>query len=526
MDLTAIRGKYFKRLISDYAGPALRRYGSAVEPKYVSYSLIRWLFLRFLGMIYLIAFLSLWSQVDGLIGSEGILPAQRFLDAVKSQIGLKRYWLVPSLFWFNPSDAFLDVLCGGGVLSSILLIVGFLPRLSLLLLWLLYLSLVVIGQNFLSFQWDVLLLETGFLAIFFAPKGLWPRLSNKSQPSVLALWLLRVLLFKLMLQSGLVKLMSGDPTWRNLTALNFHYETQPLPTWIGWYAHQLPEVFGKVSVAIMFVIELVVAFLIFSPRKWRHGSAGILIGFQILIILTGNYCFFNLLTINLSLLLLDDQFFNRHLQQKLRLPGEQKRDIIAKGFVQPKRWLVTILAWALFFIYGLQIFNTGFFQGNPPQPFNKLLASIRPLRTLNSYGLFAVMTTVRNEIIVEGSNDQETWLPYEFKWKPGDLSRPPLWVAPHQPRLDWQMWFAALRSYNQNAWFVNFLVRILQSSESVLNLLAENPFPDAPPRYIRASFYEYHFTNPEKKAAHHTWWERKFKGLYCPVISIRQNPEQ
>ncbi|MDE0043894.1 MAG: lipase maturation factor family protein, partial [Candidatus Poribacteria bacterium] len=261
-----------------------------------TFFLTRWLFLRLLGVIYLIAFLSLWTQIDGLIGSNGILPAEQYLNAVREQIGLERYLAFPTLCWFNDSDAFLHLFCGCGVFLSLLLIVGVAPVLALIGLWVCYLSLVTVGQSFLSFQWDALLLETGFLAIFFAPLRILPRISREATPSSVVLWLFRWLLFRLMFASGVVKLMSGDMTWSNLTALNFHYETQPLPTVLGWYAHHLPEWFQKASVAGMFGIEIVVPFLIFAPRRPRFLGAIALVALQLLIAATGNYCFFNLLT--------------------------------------------------------------------------------------------------------------------------------------------------------------------------------------------------------------------------------------
>ena len=273
--------------------------------------LTRWLFLRILGVIYFIAFLSLWTQIDGLIGSGGILPAERYLSAVREQVGLERYLAFPTLCWLNNSDAFLHFLCGGGVFLSALLIIGVAPIIALVGLWVFYLSLVSVGQSFLSFQWDALLLETGFLAIFFAPLQILPRISREKPPSSVVLWLFRWLLFRLMFASGVVKLMSGDPTWSNLTALNFHYETQPLPTVLGWYVHHLPEWFQKASVAGMFGIEIVVPFLIFAPRRLRVLGAIALVALQLIIAATGNYCFFNLLTMALCILLLDDAILRR-----------------------------------------------------------------------------------------------------------------------------------------------------------------------------------------------------------------------
>ena len=479
-----------------------------------SYFLSRWLFLRSLGVIYLIAFLSLWMQIDGLVGNNGILPSTAYLEAIREQIGLERYRLFPTLCWLNPSDSFAHFLCGGGILLSIVLIIGILPIPTLIGLWGSYLSLTTIGQDFLSFQWDVLLLEIGFLAIFFAPMQILPRLSQASSPSPTILWLLRWLLFRLMFASGVVKLAS-DEVWRNLTALNYHYETQPLPTWIGWYAHQLPEWFQKVSVVGMFGIELIVPFLIFAPRRLRFCAGGALVALQFLIIATGNYCFFNLLTIILCILLFDDLFFRRPKPTPKQVPR-------FKGFITTQKLLIGALTALVLLVSGIRM--TGLFLrgGDLPSFAQHVLRWVGPFRIINGYGLFADMTESRPEIIVEGSNDGEAWHEYSFKWKPGDLKRPPRWVAPHQPRLDWQMWFAALRrNYQNTPWFINFMVQLLRGSPAVLGLLDKNPFPDAPPRYVRAVLYDYRFTNPATKRAEGTWWQRERIGLYCPAISLR-----
>ena len=472
----------------------------------------RWLFLRALGCIYLIAFLSLWVQIHGLIGSSGILPADQFLTAVRQQIGTSGYYFVPTLFWLNPSDLCLHLLCAGGVILSLVLIAGFLPPFTLAGLWVLYLSLVSVGQAFLSFQWDVLLLEAGLLAIFFAPLQIRDRLSRASQPPVVFLWLLRWLLFRLMFASGFVKLVS-DEVWRNLTALNFHYETQPLPTWIGWYVHQLPEWFQKISVIGMFAVELAVPFLIFAPRRLRTAGCIGLVGLQVLIILTGNYCFFNLLTIALCLLLIDDATWRKLLSKRfmptIRLFEQTPR--------QYRRICIAAVAMLLFLISGIR-FSAQLFRGTRLPD----VAWISPLRSVNTYGLFADMTESRPEIIVEGSNDRILWKTYEFRWKPGDLTKAPKWVAPHQPRLDWQMWFAALQGdYQRTFWFLNFMGTLLNGNPTVLKLLAENPFPDTPPRYVRATLYDYSFTGLDTKRSEGIWWEREWKRIYCPAISLR-----
>lgn len=495
--------------------------------------LVRWTFLRALAVIYLVAFVSLWTQIDGLVGSRGILPVDQFMAAVTEQvkangIGAERYHLLPTLSWFNASDALLHWQCAGGVLLAVLLMLGIAPGPCLFLLWLVYLSLSTVCREFLGFQWDILLLETGFLAIFFAPVQLWPGRSRERPPSQLILWLLRLLLFKLMFQSGCVKLMSGDGLWKNLTALTLHYETQPLPTWIGWYAHQLPLWFQKSSCAIMFAIELAIPFLIFTPRRPRILAAGMLALLQVLILLTGNYTFFNWLTLALCLTLLDDfalgRFFAFCSHRRKEAEQTETRSIRLLTSAATSRWSHAVpvpLAMVVVSITCLQLFVTFHTRPEFLRPVAALQQWLAPFRSLNSYGLFAVMTPTRPEIIVEGSADGVTWLPYEFKCKAGDLKRRPAFVAPHQPRLDWQMWFAALGRWQDNPWFGSFCLRLLQGSPEVLALLETNPFPDQPPRYIRATLHDYRFTDTAERRRTGNWWRRENPREYLPAVSLQ-----
>jgi lipase maturation factor 1 len=492
------------------------------------YFLTRWIFLRALGAIYLIAFVSLWTQINGLIGHNGILPTDQFMSAVKQQcdtqgIGLERFHLLPTLCWFDSSDRFLNIQCAAGTLFAILLIAGVAPVPCLALLWLLYLSLSTAGRDFLGFQWDNLLLEAGFLAIFFAPLHILPRLSRETPPSRIVLWLLRLLLFKLIFSSGCVKLLSGDPNWRNLTALTFHYQTQPLPTWISWYANQLPLWFQKLSCAGMLAIEIGAPFLIFTPRRLKFLGCGAIVFLQILILLTGNYTFFNLLTIALCLLLLDDFIAEKFLPR--RLSGLFPPDPHPSPLNFSRCWpcAVTIpLATVVLAVSFFQMISMFGVRADLFAPMAALDEWLQPLRTVNSYGLFAVMTTERREIIVEGSDDGVNWLPYEFKYKPGDMNLHPAFVEPHQPRLDWQMWFAALGNIQQNPWFESFCIRLLQGSPEVLALLEKNPFPKHPPRYIRAEFYDYHFTSFAEYRATGAWWKREPAGEYLPPVSFHE----
>jgi len=491
----------------------------------------RW-FLRALGVIYLIAFVSLWIQLDGLIGSNGMSPVSQFLPAARGQLGPDAYTLLPTLCWFASSDAFLHFLCGGGVLCSLLLIFGIAPAVSLLALFILYLSLTTAGQVFFSFQWDVLLLEAGFLSIFFAPWRLWSRKISPRPGSTIAatepvsrvgLFLLKLLLFKLMLMSGVVKLTSGDDSWWNLTALDYHYWSQPLPTVFGWWADKSPEWFKHFSVAFCLVVEMIVPFFIWAPRRLRLVAAGLLIFLQISIAITGNYCFFNLLTIALCLLLIDDASIGRAVDGRASPVAQVLRPVNAKWIAERLSMfgaigviIVTlpINAWLIFSAF--KPLN------GPPAALANLYERLEAFRVVNGYGLFRVMTKDRCEIILEGSADGIDWLPYEFKWKPGDVKRAPGWCAPHQPRLDWQMWFAALGTPHENQWLVALIFRLLQGSHDVNGLLANNPFPDKPPHYIRAMFYRYRFTTVDELRETGAWWKREELREYLPTLSLEQ----
>jgi hypothetical protein len=424
--------------------------------------------------------------------------------------------ILPTLCWFSSSDAFLHCLCGGGVVLSFLLIFGIAPAISLAGLVVFYLSLTIAGQTFLSFQWDILLLETGFLGIFLVPWRLWFTKTNEPPVSRTAIFLLKVLLFKLMIMSGVVKLTSGDDSWWNLTALDYHYWSQPLPTVFGWWADQHPEWFKKFSVAFCLVVEIIVPFFIWAPRRLRLLACGLLIFLQIAIAVTGNYCFFNLLTIALCLLLIDDSVVCRG-------SGSLPRGTLTASPTVADKFAVYSAVLVIIFTLPLnaRLIYGAFY---PEQEWSRLLGGIyaraEAFRVVNGYGLFRVMTKDRKEIVIEGSADGLEWKPYEFKWKPGEVNRAPGWCAPHQPRLDWQMWFAALSSYRQNPWFIQTAIALLHGRKEVVALFAKNPFPDASPRYIRASFYRYRFTNAEEHRQHGAWWKREELGEYLPSVSL------
>jgi predicted DCC family thiol-disulfide oxidoreductase YuxK len=494
-------------------------FGRSNEP--AEYFFSRWIFLRGLALIYLIAFISLWVQMEGLIGENGILPVSDYLNMAGSRLGWERFYYLPTLFWLDSSNLTLNLACGAGVLFSGVLFFNVAPLLCLFFLWTLYLSFLIAGQDFLRFQWDILLLEAGFLAIFFAPYQLLPSLRNQHKPSRLVLFLFWWLLFRLMFSSGWVKLASGDETWWTLSALKYHYETQPIPNWIAWYSHQLPGWLHSTSASFMFLIELVLPFLIFTPRRPRLLAFSGFVFLQLLIILTGNYGFFNYLTIVLCLLLIDDVYW-----KKITLSGfSQRLNAVQQRAPEPKlkKALTLLVLVILLFISSIQMNHTLLRGWGIPSVFHSMARLVSPFHLVNTYGLFAVMTITRPEIILEGSLDGKTWKAYEFKWKPGNLRQPPRFVAPHQPRLDWQMWFAALGHYQQNPWLLNFMERLMQGTPEVLALLKENPFPSQPPRYMRALLYDYRFStwgSPEAQQGQ--WWVRQRPGLYTPVLTLKQ----
>ncbi len=468
-------------------------FGTDIQPP--RFALTQWVFVRLLAVIYAIAFGSLSVQIVGLLGARGILPAAEYLKAVASSVGSMRALYVPTVFWMNASDGALTGVCYAGIAIAAMVALGFFERTGLAILFVLYLSLSAAGQEFLSFQWDSLLIEVGFLAIF---------LGNVRAVVGLFRWLL----FRLMFLSGAVKLLSHDKTWRNLTALDYHYWTQPLPNRISWYMAQLPEWFQKMSTAFVLGTELLIPFLIFGPRRWRMFAAKCLLLLQVLIFLTGNYTFFNLLAMALCVFLFDDRSFKGWIKiRKTRSqPNKSERVVVA-------------LATALVLTIGISRMMETFWE--PVEPLHAIVKYTAQFEIVNSYGLFAMMTTERPEIVVEASMDGENWVPYSFRYKPGDPARAPRWAAPHQPRLDWQMWFAALGNYRENPWFVNFAVRLLEGSPEVRDLLEADPFHGRPPQYVRGVLYDYSFTDAEERRKTGNWWKREAKGMYLPPVGLK-----
>ena len=470
-----------------------------------------WVYGRALGLVLLIAFVSLGVQAQGLFGSRGVMPISMLVASAK-RAG-HSFFQHPSALWWSSSDPTITVLWVVGAIAALALLVGLVPTIALAVAWFAYLSFVVVGWPFMSFQWDSLLLEVAFTSFFFVPWRAWDRLRDHPGPHPIARWALWWLLFRLMFRSAYVKLASGDPTWADLSALTYHYWTQPLPTVLGWYANLLPAWVHTASCLLMFVSEFGVPFLIWVPRPWARRAAAGSIGVLMLIIAaTGNYGFFNLLTVVLCITLLDDRLLSRFVPTRLTGAGKPLRSAPWNTWPGAAPALVIAISAAIFF--------SGTFGKRVPA----WLGPVYPFNTFNNYGLFAVMTTERSEIPLEGTSDGETWVPYVFRYKPGPLDRAPVWVAPHQPRLDWQMWFAALGDYRRNVWLGNLMTRLLEGEPSVLRLLGENPFEEAPPKQMRAIIYRYEPTNRNELMTKGRWWKRRDRALYAPILGVEIEP--
>jgi Lipase maturation factor len=479
-------------------------FGTRIEP--ARFADTQRVFLRALAVIYAIAFGSLATQIVGLVGAQGIAPVRDYLARLAAAFGPIRYFSLPTVFWLNPDDLPLRVLAWAGVALAVLLLFDRMERFILVLLYALYLSFNMAGQEFLSFQWDALLLEAGFLAIFFGRSVTGERVTA---------WLYRCMAFRLYFLSGYVKLGSHDASWANLTALQYHFHTQPLPNIIAWYADKLPHWFQRGATGAVLGIELFAPFLIFGPRRWRQVGAGLLLSLQALIFLTGNYTFFNLLAAAITLFLFDDQALSS-LARKLWVPV-----VPLTPSTKRARMGMAALTAVILTLGALHLYDTT--EGFAPEPLETFGRLAAPFQIVNSYGLFAVMTTTRAEIVMEGSNDGDNWKPYEFRYKPGNLDRAPRWIEPFQPRLDWQMWFAALNNVQSTPWFPSLVVRLLQGSPEVAGLLESNPFPGHPPRYIRAVLYDYSFTDGDTRRRTGQWWERRPAGMYLPPVALKQS---
>ena len=468
------------------------------------YWFARLFFLRGTALVSLIAFINALNQFRPLCGEHGLLPAPAFIRQVP-------YAQSPSLFYLAPRDSAFAIAAWLGIVLSGIALTGFSERygtwFSMLIwaaIWILYLSFVNVGQIFYGFGWESILLEAIFLAIFMG--------AARTTPQLIPLWLVRWLLFRIMFGAGLIKIR-GDECWRNLTCLDWHYETQPMPNPLSWFFHWMPEWSHKGEVLFNHFSELIVPFGYFLPQPFASIAGIITIVFQLSIMVTGNLSWLNLLTLILAFPMIDDKFWTWAIGLFTHFSAP---------FTTPPLRIETYLQFAVAALtVALSI----------PVVVNMLSArqlmnfNYNPFHLVGTYGAFGSVTRPRYEVVVEGT-DSETltsaslWREYEFKAKPTDVKRMPPQIAPYHLRLDWLMWFAALSSYRDQPWFLPFVARLLQGDRPTLLLMRGNPFPSHPPRYVRAQFYEYHFTTPAERRATGAWWKRQLAGSYLPPVSL------
>jgi lipase maturation factor 1 len=498
----------------------------------------RWIFLRALGLIYFSAFYSLIFQIKGLIGPDGILPADELLKALPRYFpGAGRFWYAPTLLWFSSTDHALAIICWAGLIASILVVFNIWPRAALIVCFVTFLSFVSAARDFSGYQSDGMLLEAGFISLFFVPAGLLPGLGRNHGPSRASLWLLRWEWFRIYFESGVVKLASGDKSWRNLTAMDDYYQNGPLPTWIGWYAQQLPHWFHAGTVVMTLGIELVVVWMLFLPRRFRLICFCIVTPFEAAIILTANYTFLNYLVLSLGFLLIDDKFVEAILPARVRNVFSSSAFLGGRGFspdlsapTSTARQLLKVLK---SFYHSLALSVSGICLGLVAYVTTALLLFmiipglplpvapvqwLEPFRIANRYGLFAVMTHERYEIEFQGTRDGKTWIPYPFRYKPQDVNKAPGIYAPYQPRFEWNLWFASLGSWRQSEFVVSAEEQLLKNSPDVLALFKYDPFHGDPPKAVRAVIYQYWFTHPATKRRDGDWWRRELLGRYCPTL--------
>lgn len=460
----------------------------------------RYLFERSLALMYLVAFIAAVNQFVPLLGERGLLPVGAFVRAVPFRAS-------PSLFYFMPTDAAYRAAAWAGVAIACIVLTGYPAQrgwaasaLAWGALWILYLSFVNVGQTFYGFGWESLLLETGFLAIFAG--------ASASEPSRVLIFLWRWVLFRLMFGAGLIKLR-GDPCWRHFTCLDYYFETQPIPNALSWYFHWLPPAVHHAGVAFNHVAELIVPFGYFLPQPISAVAGLVTIVFQLTLIVSGNLSWLNWLTVVLAIPTLDDRWLS---WLPIAPPALTASSTAARGLVYALAAIVAVssIGPLLNMLSPNQVMNT----------------SYTPLQIVNTYGAFGSVTRTRNEIVIEGTDASpptaaSVWRAYEFKGKPGDPRRRPRQIAPYHLRLDWLMWFAAMSDPNEHPWFAALIVKLLQGDRETLGLLETNPFPEQPPKYIRAELYEYHFTTPAERRRTGEWWKRARLGTYFGPASLR-----
>ena len=518
----------------------------------------RWLFLRAMGIIYFSAFYSLAFQIRGLLGPDGLLPAGMYLQTVVKYFGASRYWYAPTLLWLDSSDRALMALCWIGMVASFLLFLNLWPRAMLLICFVLFLSFVTAAQDFSGYQSDGMLLSAGFICLFFAPRGFRPGFGISDRPSRASLFLLQLLWFSIYFDSGVAKYFGGDPSWRDFTAMDQYYQNGPLPTWLGWYVSQMPHWFHASAAVFTVFSELVLVWMLFLPRRYRIFCFCVVTFLQLNIILTANYAFLNYLVLALGVLLLDDRFLVKYFPKRwtepvcenLVQPADEavivdldlsSRALSAAASVsapppelkaksisfiswraQVRQIVSAAYLWFAAFILAWLIYANVFLILEPmfralPLPVRPV-AMLEPFRVANHYGLFGRMTWKRYEIEFQGSDDGTHWAPYLFRNKPQNPAEAPRIYAPYQPRFDWNLWFASLGEWRDNPWVLRTEELLLSNDHDVLALFASNPFPQNPPKQVRAVLWQYWFTDLATKRTTGMWWRREYLGLYAPAL--------
>jgi lipase maturation factor 1 len=515
----------------------------------------RWLFLRAMGLIYFSAFFSLLFQIRGLIGPDGVLPASEYLEAVAKSAGAGRFWYAPTVFWLSTSSHMLMAVCWIGLAASVLVVFNIFPRVSLFVCFVGFLSFVAASGEFSGYQSDGMLLEAGFIVLFLAPMGFRPGFGVVQPPIRAGIFLLLWEWFRIYFESGVAKIASGDPEWRHFTAMDEYYQNGPLPTWIGWHMQHLPHWFHATTAFLTLALELVLVFMLFLPRRWRIVCFFIVTPWQIGVILSANYTFLNYLVLALGIFLLDDRFIQqfvpagwKHVWTAAPVPAVQSESPVesasdpaeadvavsdGKGARQCN-WMHTLrhqlanfqltltcvmFAWLFYASTTLLVLMVW---RSAPLPTGPVMALV-PFRIADRYGLFARMTRGRYEIEFQGSMDGQSWTTYQFRNKPQDPNEAPRIYAPYQPRFDWNLWFASLTDWRSDPIVVRTGERLLAGSPDVVALFQSNPFPQQPPRIVRAVVWQYWFSTREAKRTQGVWWTRQLLGLYAPTLERQAN---
>ena len=482
------------------------------EPARPGHWLSRFVLLRLLGLVYLMAFLTLLEQGPALLGPRGLLPIDAHLNAFAAELGSRAagFRALPSIFWLGASAGALRAVAGVGVALSVAVLLGYANGLVLAALCALQISISNVGQTFYGFGWEIQLVETGFLCVFLCPL-LDGRPFGRRAPPVVAIWLLRWLAVRIMWGAGLIKLR-GDPCWRNLTCLDFHFETQPIPSPLSAYFHALPGWAHAVGVLFNHVVELGAPLLVLGPRRARHAAGFLMAALQVVLILSGNLAFLNWLTLIPIAACFDDGMWARILPRALVARAEAARAVATPSRAQTALVAAVGVMIALLsvspvlnLLSGEQVMNTSF----------------TSLPLVNTYGAFGSVGRERAQLVIEGTEDavvtpETRWTAYQPRCQPADPARRPCWMSPYHRRLDWLLWFAAMGTPREYPWMVHLVAKLLEGDRDVVGLFAWDPFAGAPPRHVRVDLYRYRLARPDAPV----WWERTRVGEWLPPLSL------